>query len=77
MMEWLVLKVISRDDENRYCLVVWAGKIKMQAEVHSLVPVQSGDTLYPLRHALYSLNRREKSAVRVIKAEPYTSVPGR
>lgn len=69
-MKWVVLKVTMQNAGDLYAMVVQSGKIRMSVEAKSEVQIQIGDTLYPLRNALYCINGKTDKEIKIIKAEP-------
>lgn len=67
-MEWLVSGVYFIKSSGNYLLAVNYGKLKVMAEVTSVYPIQSGDTLYPVRDAMYLVNGNKRRSVKVINA---------
>lgn len=70
-MEWIVLKIILTNHDFLHRIIVQSGKLTMQIEAKSAVQINCGDTLYPLKNAMYCLNRKEAHQVKIIKAEPF------
>lgn len=72
-MEWLIIDVIYLRTTECYMLVVRSGTLKMMAEIISETPVQPGDTLYPVRDAIYLINKNESQPAKVISAAAFSA----
>lgn len=71
-MEWLVIDAIYLRATGNWSLVLHAGTLKMVAEITSISPIVSGDILYPVRDAIYLVNKNEHHAVKAISAVPFS-----
>jgi|GEM_PF-1438823 Polymyxin resistance protein PmrD. len=76
-MEWLVINVIYLRATGLYVLILHAASLKMIAEVYSEVPVQVGDILYPVRDAIYLINKNESQCLKVISASEFSATQWR
>lgn len=72
-MEWLVIDVISLGKTSHYMLILQAGELKMISEVTSETPIQSGDILYPIRDAMYLVNKNKNQRLKATSASPFSS----
>lgn len=67
-MEWLVTDVVYLKNTKNCALILHGGPLKMIAEVTTDFPVHPGDILYPVRDALYLINKTENQHVKAISA---------
>ncbi|MCM7773467.1 polymyxin B resistance protein pmrD [Enterobacter asburiae] len=72
-MEWLVTDVVYLKKTKNYALVLHGGPLKMIAEVTTDFPVQPGDILYPVRDALYLINKTEDQHAKAISAVVFSA----
>lgn len=72
-MEWLVIDVVYLKKQKNYALILHGGPLKMIAEVTTDFPVQPGDSLYPVRDAIYLINKIEHQHVKAISAVAFSA----
>ncbi|WP_273960936.1 polymyxin B resistance protein pmrD [Enterobacter kobei] len=72
-MEWLVIDVVYLKKQKNYALILHASELKMLAEVTSEHPIHPGDFLYPVRDALYLINKNENQRVKAISAVAFSA----
>ncbi|MRT54549.1 polymyxin B resistance protein pmrD [Enterobacteriaceae bacterium RIT693] len=72
-MEWLVIDVIRLRSPGRFMLVLWAGALKMTAEVASSVDVQAGDMLRPVQDGEYLVNHQAGQSLKAISAVRFSA----
>lgn len=63
-MEWLVIDAIYLRTTGSCVLILRTGQLKMMAEVTSETLVQSGDVLYPVRDAIYLINKNDNQSLK-------------
>lgn len=71
-MEWLVIDAVYLRTTRCYVLVIHTESLKMMAAVTSETPVQKGDILYPVRDAMYRINRNEDQCLKVTSASAFS-----
>ncbi|EPL4525254.1 polymyxin B resistance protein pmrD [Enterobacter asburiae] len=71
-MEWLVIEVFYLRNKGSYVLILQASSIKMIAEVSSEVPVKAGEILYPVKDAIYLINKAPNQRVKVITVSAFS-----
>lgn len=72
-MEWLIIDVIYLRTTECYMLILRSKSLKMMAEVISETPVQPGDILYPVRDAIYLINKNENQPAKAISASEFSA----
>lgn len=72
-MEWLVIEVFYTGTKGCYVLILDASSIQLMAEVSYEVPVQTGDILYPVRDAVYLINKDENHSLKVISVSSFSA----
>lgn len=72
-MKWLVTDVVYLKKQKNYALILHGGPLKMIAEVTTDFLVHSGDILYPVRDALYLINKNENQHVKAISAVAFSA----
>lgn len=70
-MEWYVIDFICLKSPGCYVLALKSGELKMLAKVLSCSPVYSGDSLYPVKDAIYLVNRDKNRRLKVLKASGF------
>lgn len=71
-MEWLVIDAIFLRTTGCYALILQSAKLKMFAEVTSVIPIKTGDRLYPVKDAIYLLNRNAQHKVKAVSAGEFS-----
>jgi signal transduction protein PmrD len=72
-MEWLVEDVIFLKATNKYFLRLRSGYLRMMAEVSCDSGLFPGETLYPVRDAIYLVNRKKNRRLRVHSASGFSA----
>ena len=72
-MEWLVIDVFYLNIPRHYMLILHAGALKMIAKVISKTPIQPQDMLYPVRDAMYLINKNEQQRLKVTVAYAFSA----
>ena len=71
-MEWLVLKSLYLRGPRQYAVVLQSNGLNMLCLAMSSYPLEEGDVIYPVRDALYLINKDERKLVRVTQASKFT-----
>lgn len=72
-MEWLVDDVIFLKTTNNYFLRLRSGSLRMMAEASCDSGLFPGETLYPVRDAVYLVNREKNRRLRVHSASDFSA----
>lgn len=72
-MEWLVIDAMYLRTTGAWALILHASSLKMMAEVSSEAPIQAGDILYPVRDAIYLINKNENQRLKVTSASAFSA----
>lgn len=76
-MEWFVIDALYLRTTDSWVLTLRAANLKMLAETASASPVQAGDILYPVRDALYLINRNAEQPLKVTRATAFSATQWR
>jgi len=72
-MVWLVEDVIFLKTKNNYLLRLCSGSLRMMAEVSCDSGLFPGEILYPVRDAIYLVNREKTRRLRVLSASGFSA----
>jgi len=72
-MKWLVIDAVCLRTTGAYALILHASPLKLMAEVSSEAPIQAGDILYPVRDAIYLINKNENLRLKVTSTSAFSA----
>lgn len=72
-MEWLVEDVVFLETTGIYLLRLCAGSLRMMAEASCDSGLFPGEKLYPVRDAIYLVNREKNRRLRVHSASGFSA----
>lgn len=71
-MLWSVETSVRLNDRDRYALIVYSTPLRMIVEVSTTAPIVKNDLLYPIENALYVINKKTDSTLKVLYAIEYS-----
>lgn len=73
-MEWRVNDMFRQGKSSHYVLVLQADSLRIIAEATTRASVQAGDILFPVKNALYLINKEVEKQLKVHRAYAFSAM---